>query len=181
MDSNRITISLWRDRKKEGFLLAEKFSNGSWAKVFECPALGNADNALTPLDPTDNPTKKFGDTPFGRYAPTVFSVFEGVDPKEYLKLHRDTSKRLDHTLPGVDRKFGPGFAPLIPDLRFESDAKVGWLNGRRGLGIHGGRSQSALVATGGCIRIFNRDYLELHEAFDGKAVTVIVKPMGGAQ
>ncbi len=144
----KIVITLPANRWNDGTLTA---LDDAGKVLLECPARGKADGKLAAAagNPLRDPTRRNGDTPTGGYAPTAVRRFE---------------KR--------DVKFGWGFIPLDP---VSGAALAAEKNGRRGLGIHGGRSQDKLTATEGCVRVFDRDFLALSELAGTRTFSVEIR------
>ena len=94
---------------------------------------GEADNAgaAAHSNALEDPTKSFGDHPFG--VSRVNALVQDPRPVE---------------------SYGPFFVTLIP---LEGEALEGWREGRRGIGIHGGKlgPDGLLRATYGCLRLDN--------------------------
>lgn len=149
----KIVITLPANRWNNGTLVA---LDDAGAVLLECPARGKADGGLANKagNPLRDPTRRNGDTPTGGYALTAVRRFDSRDPK-----------------------FGWGFIPLDPVSGAALAAKK---NGRTGLGIHCGRSQTALIATEGCVRIFDRDFLALSELAGTRHFSVEIKAGGAA-
>lgn len=109
------------------------------------PCLARAAQELSSAagNPGRNPTKRNGDTPVGDYLAPA-----GVEPRA----------------PGRQRGFGTHWIPLDP---VGGQAQVAEDNGRAGLAIHGGRGDTRLVPTAGCIRVFDADFARLVAALRG--------------
>jgi hypothetical protein len=141
----RIEVRLPPDRRGIGDLRVYGPNGGLLAGPFPC--LGKADNARA-MD-KGNPTRSrhfpYGDTPTGRYAATRFVIFQHRHPR-----------------------LGNGWIPLEG---IDGEAREAAMNGRTGLGIHGGRGDM-LPPTYGCLRMRDRDLADLADALGNSAVTV---------
>lgn len=116
----------------------------------DMPCRGKADNARAAKahNADRDPTRPWGDTPSGTYRPSSMTRF-----------------RSSH------RTLGP-LAILIEGET--GDALAAKQKGRTGLAVHGGRGDDKLMATYGCVRMFDRDMLALSEAIGSDPVQVIV-------
>ena len=145
-----LTITVPDDRLKPGTLVLR---DAGGTTLFSCPALarsvGHASN------PARDPLKYRGDTPLGRYALTFVS-------------------HLARAVTGI----GDLWIGLDPDDFHDDDARKAELNGRRGLGIHAGRGNAALKPTHGCIRLLDRDTVDLARIAGKLRFTVDVRGEG---
>lgn len=112
------------------------------------PCYGKADNkrAAEALNPTRDQTRPWGDTPSGTYAPTRVLRFNPP--------HR-TFGRYAILLEGVS-----------------GQALAAKANGRTDLAVHGGRGDAKLMATYGCLRLFDRDIEAIAKAVGDDLVAV---------
>lgn len=131
------------DRRLPGFLRV--WNENSHHRLYDIPCRGKADNARAAAkgNPERDPALPWGDLPSGVY-----------------KLTRVTRYDPPH------RTFG-ATAILLDGLT--GDAFSAAKNGRTGLAIHGGRGSDRLMATYGCLRLFDRD-MELLTGFFGNAL-----------
>ena len=125
----KITIILPAGRKFSGTLTLR---DEKGAVMFSCAALGRAANHAG--NPGRDALKYRGDTPAGKYALTFIS-------------------HLPHPVTGI----GDLWITLDPDNFYDTPARRAELNGRRGLGIHGGRGNLVFKPTHGCIRLLDKD------------------------
>lgn len=144
----RIDVYLPTDRWKPG--LMRVFSPDGARLLYDLPCRGKADgeDAAFHDNPTRNPTKEYGDTPAGLYRPASVLSFK---PKH--------------------RTFGR-HAILLEGRT--GDALKAMQNGRTGLAIHGNRGDEHLMATYGCIRVFDRDMALLADVIDGPVVVEVL-------
>lgn len=150
----QIEIHLPLDRANEGLLrlIAEEGTElGRW------PCRGKADSARARQEgnPGRDPTRPYGDTPSGGYEPATVVA---LDPPH------------------------PVMGRLCVPLNGTSGAALqAKLNGRKGLAIHGGRGDDRLVATHGCIRMYDKDINRLHQLLDTVEAEITVIDVGGDQ
>lgn len=132
-----LKVYLPTNRWLPGF--ARLFGPDGERRLYDLPCRGKADNkkAAANGNPDRDPTRPWGDTPAGRYEPARVLEF---NPR------KSTFGRYAILLEGIS---GPAF-----------DAKE---NGRTELAIHGNRGSDRLVATYGCLRMFERDIALLAE------------------
>lgn len=144
-----IEIDLPRDRATEGVL---RLVDGNDATMMSARCRGKADSrrAANEDNPDRDPTRPFGDTPSGLYRETGVHWF----PKE------------------ANSRLGPAWIPLIG---LSGDAERAHRNGRTGLGIHGGRGDERLVATYGCVRLLDCDFVHLATIIANRPVGVIIR------
>lgn len=111
-------------------------------------ARGKADNgrAAREGNPSRSSLLPYGDAPLGEYADAVV-----------VKTH---NARLGHS--------------WIPIVGTSGDALKAVENGRTGLGIHAGRSNTdgKLVTTHGCVRLDVIDFKQLAKIMDDEAVSI---------
>lgn len=126
-----IAVYLPTDRALPGFL--RLWTPGGVPLLYDIPCRGKSDgqNAAANGNPKRDPTRPWGDTPAGLYATAPVTVFSPVHA---------TLGRIAILLEGVS-----------------GDALRAKENGRTGLAIHAGRGNDRLMATYGCIRVFDRD------------------------
>lgn len=127
----RIFVYLPTDRWKPGFL--RLFDPNGTKMLYDMPCRGKADGgrATKEGNPARDPAKPFGDTPSGLYRPSRITRFS---PSH--------------------KTLGP-LAILLEGQTGE--ALKAAQQGRTGLALHGGRGDDQLMATHGCIRVFDRD------------------------
>ncbi|MBE0529519.1 MAG: hypothetical protein IH626_01745 [Rhodospirillales bacterium] len=116
--------------------------------LLEMPCYGKADNAraMEAHNPDRNPTRPWGDTPAGVYAPARVTRF---DPPH------STLGRYAILLEGVSGQ--------------ALEAKA---NGRTDLAVHANRGDAKLMATYGCLRLYDRDMEAVAMAVGNDLVTV---------
>ena len=144
-----LIAELQEDRATPGRILGYDENGGN---CFSAPCLGRADNqrAAQASNARRIAIRPDGDTPTGVYKPARLVRFE----REH-------------------RRMGIGWLPL--DGLFGQCCRALEM-GRTGLGIHAGRGNTRLVPTYGCIRLLDKDFLELMErAGDQLIRTVIVE------
>ncbi|HEY9081326.1 L,D-transpeptidase [Magnetovibrio sp.] len=143
----RIYVYLPTDRWKPGFIRV--FDPRGAQVLYDIPCRGKAANKDAALydNPHRDPTKPYGDTPSGLYRPARVSAF-----------------------PSKHRTFGH-YAILLEGQT--GDALKAMQNGRTGLAIHGNRGDEHLMATYGCIRVFDRDMALLNATIDGPVVVEV--------
>jgi hypothetical protein len=139
MTTARILIEVPRNRLKTGTLTLFGHTGD---QLFSCKCL--ARSVGHPSNPTRDPLKYRGDTPVGKYALTFCTA-------------------LAAPIPGI----GSLWIGLDPDDFYDTQARKAELNGRRGLGIHGGRGDALLKPTHGCVRLADSDMRRLAR-FAGK-------------
>lgn len=146
----KILVTLPRDRRLAGHLFVV---DDAGEVALAVDARGKADNARAAKagNPSRDPTRPYGDTPSGAYAPTRLVVFAPPHPR-----------------------LGRAWFPIEGG---GGDALQARLNGRTGLGIHGGRGDGALVATYGCVRLRDRDMKRVAELALGRTVEVEVRDL----
>lgn len=142
------------DRALEGTirLLAEDNTElGRW------PCRGKADStkAMQNHNPRRDPALPYGDTPSGEYLPAKVAH---LDPPH-------------ETLGGL----------IIPLEGCAGDALMAHQNGRTGLAIHANRGNDRLVATHGCLRMYDRDLARLAELLDTSKASIEILDLGGGQ
>ena len=117
--------------------------------LYDIPCRGKADsqNAAAHGNPDRDPTRPWGDIPSGVYRPTRLMRY---DPPQ--------------------RTFGR-FAILLEGQ--DGDALLAAQRGRTGLAIHGNRGNERLMATYGCLRLFDRDMELLAHAIVGTVVVTV--------
>jgi hypothetical protein len=144
-----ILVTLPADRTEPGTLTV---TDGKGKTLAAMPCLGRAARELCAQgdNPSCAPTKRLGNTPLGDYVARQGVV---ARPKER------------------QRGFGTHWIPLDP---VGGEAQVAEDNGRAGLAIHGGRGNARLVPTGGCIRVFDKDFARLAQVL-GPAVAIRVR------
>lgn len=147
-----IRVSLPVNRWNEGRL---RLYSAGGELLLDVPARGKADDSAAALsgNPSRDPTRPYGDTPAGSYAPV--SVM-----------------RRKEITPGIG-------AAWIPMEGATGDALKARMNGRRGLGIHGGRGDQELVATKGCIRLRDSDFARLADIMAGGVAALEVMDIPG--
>lgn len=98
-------------------------------------ARGKADSSIAELhkNPTRDPKMPYGDSPYG--------IWHGC---KVVKI--------------APPKNGVGDAWIPLDRPFSGDAVQAHINGRKGLGVHAGRGNHALVSTKGCVRMRDSDF-----------------------
>jgi L,D-transpeptidase catalytic domain len=128
-----ITIILPKHRMQPGELVLRD-RKGNIA--FSCRCLGRSVGHAS--NRTRDPVHFRGDTPVGRYCTTFVSG-------------------LAKPITGI----GDLWIGLDPDDFHDDQARRAELNGRRGLGIHAGRGNFMLKATHGCVRLADRDMVDL--------------------
>lgn len=129
-----ITITLQKDRRAPGALVLRDARGDT---MFSCQCLGRSAGAES--NPTRDPLKFRGDTPTGRYASTFIT-------------------HLPKPVTGI----GTLWITLDPDNFYDgSQARQAELKGRTGLGVHGGRGNTVLMATHGCVRLLDKDMADL--------------------
>lgn len=117
---------------------------------YDIPCRGKADNrqAIKAENPDRDPTKPYGDAPSGIFLPSRISRF--TPPR---------------------KTFGRWAIRLEGQSGQALEAKEG---GRTGLAIHGNRGDIKLMATYGCIRVFERDMEILSKTIGDASVVVTV-------
>jgi hypothetical protein len=128
-----VTITVPKGRMKAGSLVLRSASGQT---LFSCLALARSVGQAS--NPSRDPLHYRGDTPTGRYCATFVS-------------------HLPHPVTGI----GGLWIGLDPDDFHDDQARKAELNGRRGLGIHAGRGNITLKATHGCVRLLERDMIDL--------------------
>lgn len=143
-----ILIKLPKNRIEPGALELFDESNGLMARM---AARGKADHyrAIQASNPDRLPILPYGDTPAGDYAETHIVIFDEVN-----------------------ERLGRGWIPMLP---VSGEALRAQENGRTGLGIHGGRGNTRLIATYGCVRIFDTDFDYLAEVIGTDSITITVE------
>lgn len=134
-----VTITFKADRRQPGTLVLRDLKG---ATIFSCRCLGRSAGHAS--NPTRDPLRFRGDTPVGKYAPTFVS-------------------HLARPVTGI----GQLWVGLDPDNFYDTQARQAEIAGRRGIGIHGGRGNTVLKATHGCVRLLDRD-MEDFARFAGK-------------
>jgi hypothetical protein len=145
--SATVTITLSEDRKKPGTLVLRDERD---TVMFSCSCLGRSAGHAS--NASRDPLRFRGDTPIGRYALTHIS-------------------HLPHPVTGI----GSLWCPLDPHDFYDSQARRAELNGRTGLGIHGGRGNSILKPTHGCVRLLDKDMADFARVAGKLRFTVEVK------
>jgi hypothetical protein len=147
-----IEVSLPIFRQRHGYMILKE-DDAIIGGPWKC--LGKSDNlrAARANNPTRDPLRIKGDTPLGTYHT------RGVSPANIIGI-------------------GDRWIALDP---VSGDALTAKMNGRRGLGIHGGRGNDRLVPTEGCVRLFNIDFLTLAELMDGNGAVVLIKELASAE
>lgn len=137
----RIVIRLPVDRRQVGHLSVLDDDRVVLAGI---PARGKADNGTAKArgNPERLPAMPFGDTPAG--------VWHGC---RVVKFAAPVA--------------GLGAAWIALDKPWSGDAVQAQINGRSGLGIHGGRGNGDLVATQGCVRVRDDDFARIADAVGG--------------
>lgn len=150
---SHLLITLPKNRAEVGTL---EVINIAGHRVFTCDARGKADNAKAKSEnnPDRDPTKPWGDTPTGAWASCRVTRFKG----------RTT--------------LGMGWIKLPAAHAVSGDAVQAKINGRTGLGIHAGRGNGSLMATYGCVRVFDRDWTALEALLDGSEFDVVIVEEG---
>lgn len=142
-----VTITVPADRKKPGTLVLR---NADGKTLFSCRCL--ARSAGHASNPTRDPLGYRGDTPVGKYATTFVS-------------------HLARPITGI----GKLWVGLDPDDFYDTQARKAEVKGRRGLGIHGGRGNTVLKATHGCIRLLDRDMEDFARIAGKTRFTVVIE------
>lgn len=139
MPSIRITVPANRNNRGTLAVL-----DAAGREVVSCVCLAKAAQELASKvgNSKRDPVKRYGDTPVGSYIAQKGAV--ALDPPQ--------------------KSFGAGWIPLDP---VGGQAQTAEDRGRSGLAIHGGRGNTRLVPTGGCIRVFDRDYARIVAALRG--------------
>lgn len=134
----RILVRLPVDRRQAGTLTVLEDDRVLLAGM---PCRGKADNGTAKArgNPERLPTMPFGDTPTG--------VWHGCKVTPFAKPVA-----------------GLGGAWIALDRPWSGDAVQAQINGRSGLGIHGGRGNGDLVATQGCVRVRDDDFARIADA-----------------
>ncbi|MBF0249946.1 MAG: L,D-transpeptidase [Alphaproteobacteria bacterium] len=147
-----ISVFVPVDRLLPGFMRV--FDPDGVRVLYDLPCRTKADgaDAAEHDNPHRDPTRPYGDTPTGLYRPTWIS--------RYIARHRT----FGHHAILLEGQTG--------------DALKAAQNGRTGLAIHGGRGDDKLMATYGCIRMFDRDIAMLAEEVGQAAVVVEVIESG---
>lgn len=143
-----IRVKLPKDRRQIGELAV---LDGETTALHGIECRGKADNgtAMDRGNPSRLTTMPYGDMPSGRW-------------------HGCKVTRLAKSADGI----GGAWIPL--DKPWSGDAVQAQINGRRGLAIHAGRGNDALVATKGCIRVRDRDFARLCEVLGAREFDVEV-------
>lgn len=143
-----IRVKLPKDRRQIGEL-AVLDVDALVLHGIECR--GKADNGTATArgNPSRTTTMPYGDTPSGRW-------------------HGCQVTKLPQPADGI----GGAWIPL--EKPWSGDAVQAQINGRRGLAIHAGRGNDALMATKGCIRVRDRDFARLCEVLGDKIFDVEV-------
>lgn len=141
-----ISVTLPTDRAREGTLQL----NEAGKTLVSYPCRGKADNkkAAENRNPSRDVTRPWGDTPSGAYNTTHVTHFD--PPHETLGPIAIL----------LDGKSGPALT-----------AKS---NGRTGLAIHGGRGNETLMATYGCVRMYDKDIADLSKLIGNDPVDVYI-------
>ena len=132
-----IYSKLPKDREQEGTLWVTDEAGATIFGPVRCR--GEADNSQAAAhdNPSERPTKPYGDHPSG-----VYQVTSIVDK------------------PQPSRVYGTGYITLLP---VSGEALEAYQKGRRGIAIHGGdlNPQGGLRATYGCLRADNTTMVTL--------------------
>lgn len=166
-DEMQILIRLHTDRRQVGSLSLIAFDpeKGVREVLLQCDARGKADNASAARARNlhRDPRQPYGDTPVGRW--------QGC---------RVTDR--PHHKPPTKEYRGDGIGPRWIPLPWEAaaddatrrllDPKI--KGSRSGLGIHGGRGNSDLVATQGCVRLRDQDFARLCALIGGRRFSVVI-------
>lgn len=134
----RILIRLPPDRRQAGHLTVIEDDKVVLAGI---PARGKADTGTAKArgNPSRCTTMPFGDTPSGVW-------------------HACRVTKLPKPAPGL------GAAWIALERPWSGDAVQAQINGRSGLGIHGGRGNGDLIATQGCVRVRDDDFARIADA-----------------
>lgn len=146
-----ITITRHSDRRKPSELVAFD-ENGNVILKCQCLTRGTP----IPENPTCDPTLKYGDTPTGKYAPTMISF-------------------LPHAAPGI----GQYWIGLDADDLYHTEARHAEILGRRGLGIIAGRGE-LLRPTHGSVRLRDSDMEALVQVIGKRRFSVTILDAGQA-
>ena len=146
-----VHVLLPRDRHVPGTLRLRDLADPERALSVAWICLGRSDQALANAagNPRRDPVHHDGDTPLGRYAPT---------------------RVVPAGLPGIGARW-------IPLIGASGPALEAWRNGRRGLGIHGGRGSVRLVPTAGCLRLLDNGFEGLEQALAGRPATTTIEEL----
>jgi len=144
----RIFAYLPDDRRLPGFLCV--FDPAGAKRLYDIPCRGKADSsqAARQGNTSRDATRPYGDTPAGLYRPSRITRFA------------PSHKTLGPTAILLEGQTG--------------DALKAAQRGRTGLAVHGNRGNDRLMATYGCLRLFDRDIALLAKLIGEAAVVVEV-------
>lgn len=143
-----IHVKLPKDRRQIGELAVLDGETTALHGI-ECRGKAASDTAKERGNPSRITTMPYGDMPAGRW--------RGCKVVQ-----------LDKPADGI----GGAWIPL--EKPWSGDAVQAEINGRRGLAIHAGRGNDALMATKGCIRVRDRDFARLCEVLGDRNFDVEV-------
>jgi len=144
----QIHVHLPKNRWLPGFLILMDVDGKQL--LYDIPCRGKADGSVAEAkgNPDRDPTLPYGDLPSGLFKEVAVSRFE--PPR---------------------RTFGPTAILLVG---VTGDALKAKKNGRTGLAVHANRGDVELMASYGCLRVFDRDMKLITETVGFGRVTVTV-------
>lgn len=145
---NRLHVYLPSNRNATGWLHVFGPEGKHLAEV-ECRGKADSAKATSTGNPGRDPTLPYGDMPSGRF--------------ELTEITPTGSNAA---------KLGPLWIPLTGK---DGEASVAKINGREGLGIHGGRGDGELIATYGCLRLRDRDFALIKSLIGTDQVSVQIE------
>lgn len=145
---NRLHVYLPSSRNGTGWLHVFG-ADGHHLVEIECRGKADSQKATANGNPGRDPTLPYGDTPSGRFELTEITATGDHAPK-----------------------LGPLWIPLVGK---DGDAAAAKMNGREGLGVHGGRGDGELIATYGCLRLRDRDFALLKSLVGTDQVSVQIE------